>query len=138
MLYRKKNPHGGAAFEPGVTLDMSAHTNPLGTAPGVLEAVRESLARVRDYPDPYCRDLVAAIAAFEHVPPEYVLCGNGAAELICAYAAAVRQHLPRSMIQAPQGVFFIFYRWHGGLKNVCRKNVDWHGKKDSGGKDKNV
>ena len=90
MLYRKKNPHGGAAFEPGVTLDMSANVNPLGTAPGVLEAVRESLARVRDYPDPYCRDLVAAIAAFEHVPPEYVLCGNGAAELICAYAAAVR------------------------------------------------
>ena len=90
MYYRKKNPHGGAAWEAGVTLDLSANTNPLGTPPGVLEAVRASLSRVRDYPDPYCRDLVNAIARFEAVPPEYVLCGNGAAELIYAWAAAAQ------------------------------------------------
>jgi len=90
MLYRKKNPHGGAAFEPGVILDMSANTNPLGTPPGVIAAVRDSLDRVKDYPDPYCRDLVKAIAAFEGVPEEYVLCGNGAAELIYAWARAAR------------------------------------------------
>jgi threonine-phosphate decarboxylase len=90
MLYRKKNPHGGAAFEPGVTLDMSANTNPLGTPPGVLEAVKEALGRVRDYPDPYCRELIAAIAAFEGVPGDCILCGNGAAELICAFGEAVK------------------------------------------------
>lgn len=90
MLYRKKNPHGGAAYEPGVTLDFSANTNPLGTPPGVLSAVRDSLDRVRDYPDPYCRALTAAIAAYEGVPREYVLCGNGAAELIYAYAEALK------------------------------------------------
>ena len=90
MLYRKKNPHGGAAWEPGVTLDMSANTNPLGTPPGVIAAVRDSLGRVKDYPDPYCRDLVRAIGDFEQVPPEYVLCGNGAAELIYAWARAAR------------------------------------------------
>ena len=39
MLYRKKNPHGGAAYEAGVELDLSANTNPLGTPPAVLEAV---------------------------------------------------------------------------------------------------
>lgn len=96
MLYRKDNPHGGAAFEPGVTLDMSANTNPLGTPPGVLEAVRAALAHVRDYPDPYCRELVAAIAAFEGVPEDWVLCGNGAAELICAYGEAVK---PRTALE---------------------------------------
>ena len=90
MLYQKKNPHGGAAFEPGVTLDMSANTNPLGTPPGVLEAVRNALARVRDYPDPYCRELIGAIAAFEKVPEEWILCGNGAAELIYAYGEALK------------------------------------------------
>ena len=40
MLYRKKNPHGGAAYEAGVELDLSAntklesvncHTNNLGS-----------------------------------------------------------------------------------------------------------
>jgi len=90
MLYRKKNPHGGAAYEAGVLLDLSANTNPLGTPPAVLEAVRTALDRVRDYPDPYCRDLVDAIAAHEGVKPEQILCGNGAAELIYAYAEAVR------------------------------------------------
>ena len=90
MLYRKKNPHGGAAYEAGVLLDLSANTNPLGTPPAVLEAVRKALDRVRDYPDPYCRDLVDAIAAHEGVKPEQILCGNGAAELIYAYAEAVR------------------------------------------------
>ena len=89
MYYRKKNPHGGAAWEPGITLDLSANTNPLGTPPGVIAAVTAALSRVKDYPDPYCRDLVKAIAEFEQVPPEYVLCGNGAAELIYAYAEAL-------------------------------------------------
>ena len=90
MLYRKKNPHGGAAFEAGVLLDLSANTNPLGTPPAVLEAARSALDRVRDYPDPYCRDLTAAIAAHEGVKPDRILCGNGAAELIYAYAEAAR------------------------------------------------
>ena len=90
MLYRKKNPHGGAAYEAGVLLDLSANTNPLGTPPAVLEAVRTALDRVRDYPDPYCRDLVSAIAAHEGVEPGRILCGNGAAELIYAYAEAAR------------------------------------------------
>ena len=90
MLYRKKNPHGGAAYEAGVLLDLSANTNPLGTPPAVLDAVRNALDRVRDYPDPYCRELVAAIAAHEEISPDRILCGNGAAELIYAYAEAAR------------------------------------------------
>lgn len=90
MLYRKKNPHGGAAFEEGVRLDLSANTNPLGTPPAVLAAVRETLDRIRDYPDPYCRELVSAIAAHEGVDRSRILCGNGAAELIYAYAEAAK------------------------------------------------
>ena len=90
MLYRKKNPHGGAAYEAGVLLDLSANTNPLGTPPAVLDAVRSALDRVRDYPDPYCRELVAAIAAHEEVSPDRILCGNGASGLIFSFCAAAR------------------------------------------------
>ena len=93
MLYRKKNPHGGAAYEAGVELDLSANTNPLGTPPAVLEAVRSALDRVRDYPDPYCRALTEAIAAHDGVREDRILCGNGAAELIYAYAEAARPKL---------------------------------------------
>ena len=90
MLYQTGNPHGGDIYEENITLDYSANTNPFGTPPGVLDAIRRALPQVRHYPDPHCRELVRAIAAFEGVPGEYVLCGNGAAELIYAYCAAVR------------------------------------------------
>ena len=90
MLYQTENQHGGDVYGGGITLDFSANTNPLGTPPGVLEAVCRGLPQLHRYPDPYCRQLVQAIAAHEQVPASYVLCGNGAADLIYAYCAALR------------------------------------------------
>ena len=90
MLYQTENQHGGDVYGGGITLDFSANTNPLGTPPGVLEAVRRGLPQLHRYPDPYCRQLVQAITAHEQVPASYVLCGNGAADLIYAYCAALR------------------------------------------------
>ena len=88
MLYRTQNPHGGDIYEEKVLLDYSSNTNPFGTPQGVVDAMNSVLTEVHHYPDPYCRALVHAIAAFEDVPQEYILCGNGAAELIYAYCEA--------------------------------------------------
>ena len=88
MLYHANNPHGGDRYSGAIRYDFSANTNPYGTPPGVLKAVEEALPRLWHYPDPCCRELVGAIAAFEGVPEEYVLCGNGAAELIYSYCQA--------------------------------------------------
>ena len=63
MLYQTENQHGGDVYGGGITLDFSANTNPLGTPPGVLEAVCRALPQLYRYPDPYCRRLVQAIAA---------------------------------------------------------------------------
>ena len=90
MLYQMENQHGGDVYGGGITLDFSANTNPLGTPPGVLDAVCRALPQLHRYPDPYCRRLVQAIATHEQVPASYVLCGNGAADLIYAYCAALR------------------------------------------------
>jgi len=90
MLYQTENPHGGDIYGGEITLDFSANTNPFGTPQGVLEAIREALPQIHRYPDPYCRELVRAIGAFEGVPEEHILCGSGAAELIYAYCDAVR------------------------------------------------
>lgn len=90
MLYQTKNPHGGDVYGEEVLLDFSANTNPYGTPQGILDAVCAALSKMHRYPDPYCRELVCKIADFENVPKEYVLCGNGAAELIYAYCEAVR------------------------------------------------
>ena len=93
MLYNTQNPHGGDVYGAAVTLDFSSNVHPLGTPPGVVEAIRAAAAQVRQYPDPYCRALTAAIAAHEGVPQPYVLCGGGAAELIYAYCDALRPRL---------------------------------------------
>ena len=114
MLYQTENQHGGDVYGGGITLDFSANTNPLGTPPDVLEAVCRALPRLHRYPDPYCRRLVQAIAGHEQVPASYILCGNGAADLIYTYCAALR---PRTAAElAPT-----FGEYGAGLAQVgCR------------------
>lgn len=90
MLYQTKNPHGGDIYEGNIKLDYSANTNPYGTPQGVLDAMSAALSTVHRYPDPYCRKLVQAISDFEELPKDYILCGNGAAELIYAYCQALK------------------------------------------------
>ena len=93
MLYQPKNPHGGDIYGGEVELDFSANTNPFGTPQGILDAVRSALPEMHRFPDPYCRKLTQAISDFEEVSREYILCGNGAADLIYAYCEAVRPKL---------------------------------------------
>ena len=99
MLYHTTNPHGGDIYDGEIQLDFSANTNPYGTPQGVLEAMSAVLNRVHQYPDPYCRELVKAISDFESVPRDWILCGNGAAELIYSYCEALRPR--RAMELAP-------------------------------------
>ena len=69
--------HGLRAEE---VLDFSASVNPLGPSPRVREALATlDLAR---YPDPDCLALIEALAARHGVPPDHVLCGNGASQLL--------------------------------------------------------
>ena len=90
MLYQRENVHGGDLYGRAVKLDFSANTNPLGTPEAVRRAVIDSAGRLNQYPDPCCRALVSALADFEQVPEENILCGCGAAELIFSYCAAAR------------------------------------------------
>lgn len=99
MLYQTENPHGGDRYGQPVTLDFSANTNPLGTPESVRQAVIDCVQQLDHYPDPYCRQLCQAIADYEGVPVSYILCGNGAAELIYAFCAARRPR--RAMELAP-------------------------------------
>lgn len=90
MLYQTTNPHGGDVYRDTIRLDFSANTNPLGTPSAVVAAAKRAMDTAYRYPDPRCEALTAAIAAFEGVPQEYILCGNGAAELIYSVCAALR------------------------------------------------
>lgn len=88
MLYNSENPHGGDIYSRKIKLDFSANTNMLGTPKGVINAIQSAVSEIYRYPDPYCRRLVLAISEFEKVPQNYIICGNGAAELIYSFCNA--------------------------------------------------
>ncbi len=82
--------HGGnlawaaelAGCSPSAILDFSASISPLGPAQSAIAAIQSNLGLVREYPDPDYRRLRSAIAQFHQVPIDWVLPGNGAAELL--------------------------------------------------------
>ena len=80
-------------------LDFSANVSPLGLPEGVARAITAALATADRYPDPLCRALRAKLAEHEAVPAEYILCGNGAADLIFRLALAVRPK--KALVTAP-------------------------------------
>lgn len=77
--------HGGDIYAEDLKeepLDFSASINPLGMPEGVMAAAHDALAHSGQYPDPLCRKVRAAIAIREHVTPEQVFCGGGAADVL--------------------------------------------------------
>ena len=96
--------HGGdwAAYQReygAAPLDFSANVSPLGVPEGVRAAIAAAAGEADRYPDPACRDLREAIAAHEGVDARWVLCGNGAAELIWRAALAARPR--RALLAVP-------------------------------------
>ena len=80
-------------------LDFSANVSPLGLPGSVAKAITASLATADRYPDPLCRALREKLAVAEDVPAEWLLCGNGAADLIFRLALAEK---PRTaLVTAP-------------------------------------
>ncbi len=82
--------HGGnlvwAAQQAGCPIssivDFSASINPLGPPAIALDTIRQGLATLTTYPDPDYNQLRSALAKWHQLPPEWVLPGNGAAELL--------------------------------------------------------
>lgn len=80
-------------------VDFSANVSPLGVPQAVVRAICDAAAQADRYPDPLCRELCAAIAHTENLPADWVLCGNGAADLIFRLVLAKRPE--RALILAP-------------------------------------
>ncbi len=87
--------HGGnrlwaatlAGCSPEDLLDFSANVNPLGPPAGVRRALQQMLLLpqldpIAGYPDPESRRLRRVLAAAHQLDPEWILVGNGAAELL--------------------------------------------------------
>ena len=85
--------HGG---EP---LDFSANCNPLGIPESVPAAVLAAASKADRYPDPLCRRLRAAMSQKLGVAADWILCGNGAADLI--FRLALSEKPKTALVTAP-------------------------------------
>ncbi len=98
----KRPTHGGnlswaaeiADCSPHALVDFSASINPLGIPDSAIEVLTQSPIALTNYPDPNYSDLKKAIAAHHNIDPDWILPGNGAAELLtwaCRELAELKQ-----------------------------------------------
>ncbi|MCQ2501044.1 MAG: aminotransferase class I/II-fold pyridoxal phosphate-dependent enzyme, partial [Lachnospiraceae bacterium] len=86
----KKQVHGGDVYRYQNALDFSSNMNPLGTPERVIQAARDSMGEICNYPDIQQEKLISGIADWEDVPAEWIICGNGAAEVIFTLVHALK------------------------------------------------
>jgi len=63
-------------------LDFSASINPLGPPVSAISAIQNNLETLKHYPDPNYTQLKTALAQWHGVDPQWILPGNGSAELL--------------------------------------------------------
>ncbi len=82
--------HGGEIYSlDNLKYDFSVNINPLGPPPEVGRMLREALPSISRYPDPECSRLKKALSSALSIPEEYIICGNGASQLIFLALLAV-------------------------------------------------
>jgi len=97
--------HGGDIYsakkliKTGEILDFSANINPLGLPGAVKNAIVQTLDECAQYPDPFCRELVNALAEYEKTDANQILCGNGASDIIFRLALALKPK--KALLLAP-------------------------------------
>ncbi|GAX38777.1 threonine-phosphate decarboxylase CobD [Nodularia sp. NIES-3585] len=82
--------HGGnlvwaaalAGCSPEAIVDFSASISPLGPPNRAIAAIYSQVGNLRHYPDPAYSDLRLALGRFHQLPFEWILPGNGSAELL--------------------------------------------------------
>lgn len=99
--------HGGnlrelasaAALRKEALVDFSANINPLGPPVWLRQMVNRNLDALSAYPDPRCSIFIRAAASFHDVPPENIVPGNGASEII--FALPNLYGIERALIPVP-------------------------------------
>jgi L-threonine-O-3-phosphate decarboxylase len=107
--------HGGnlawaaalAGCPPEAILDFSASISPLGPPSSVIAAIVSQLGNLRHYPDPNYSELRLALSHFHQLPSEWILPGNGSAELLTLAGRELAQ-LAATMLITP--AFGDYYR----------------------------
>jgi len=107
--------HGGnlawaaalAGCSPDALVDFSASISPLGPPSSVIRAIMSQLGNLRHYPDPDYSELRLALSHFHQIPADWILPGNGSAELLTLVGRELAQ-LAATVILTP--AFGDYYR----------------------------
>ncbi len=114
----KKEIHGGNIYKfDHKVYDFSANLNPLGMPEEVKQAIISNIDRYESYPDPFNRELTAAISRFHQVSRERICCGNGAADIIFRSTLALRPR--KALIVSPT-----FSEYEEALTAAACKQID--------------
>lgn len=104
------NVHGGDIYNNIDVLDFSANINPLGLPRAVRIALSENIDKVVSYPDVQCKRLKEALSKKYNISEDFILCSNGAADLIYSLVFALRPR--KALVLAPS-----FYEYEKSLKS---------------------
>lgn len=91
--------HGGQIYDKKVQFDFSANVNPLGLPEKVTKSLAKTLEFSCFYPDDTCATLREAIEKKEKVTKDWIICGNGASDLIFRVVHATKPK--KAMVLAP-------------------------------------
>lgn len=81
--------HGGDIYNNDIELDFSISCNPLGIPENAVSFIKNNIEKYVSYPDPNCTKLRKFISAFDKIPAENIVCGNGASDLLMRICAAI-------------------------------------------------
>jgi L-threonine-O-3-phosphate decarboxylase len=81
-------------------VDFSASINPLGPPQSAIAAIQSHIGQIAAYPDPNYGELRAALGEYHQIDPEWILPGNGAAELL-TWAGWDLSTLPCTVLVTP-------------------------------------
>lgn len=106
--------HGGnlawaaalAGCPPSAILDFSASISPLGPPSSALAAIESQLGNLKHYPDPDYSELRLALSHFHQLPPEWILPGNGSAELLSLAGRELAQLAATALITPAFGDYY--------------------------------
>lgn len=71
-------------------LDFSANISPLGMPDSVKQAIEDEMANALHYPDPVSGRLSKAIGKKMNIDPSWVICGNGAADIVYRFVYGLK------------------------------------------------
>ena len=107
--------HGGnlawaaalAGCPPDAILDFSASISPLGPPNSAIAAIKSQIGNLKHYPDQNYSELRLALSHFHQLPSEWILPGNGSAELLTLIGRELAQ-LATTILITP--AFSDYYR----------------------------